>query len=89
MVEFLYGIAVCSCWGVSLFFAKYWRETRDRFFLLFALAFATLSVTWLLLIVYQPAAEFRHLIYLWRLVAFALIIAAIWDKNSATRSRRR
>jgi hypothetical protein len=81
MITFLYGIAVCSTTGVSLFFLKYWRETGDRFFLLFAAAFAALGVNWLLLVVYSPTAEYRHLVYMWRLLGFALILAAIWDKN--------
>ena len=81
MIDFVYGIAVCSCWGASVFFVKYWRETHDRFFLLFALAFLALSLNWSLLAVSHPAAESRHLLYVWRLVGFAFIIAAIWDKN--------
>jgi hypothetical protein len=81
MNDFMYGIAVCSSAGASLFFLKYWRETRDRLFLLFAAAFVALSVNWLLLVVALPAAEYRHLVYMWRLAAFALILVAIWDKN--------
>ena len=81
MGDFLYGIAVCGAGGASLFFLRYWRQTRDRFFLFFAAAFAALAVNWLLLVVYHPSVEYRHLFYVWRLLAFGLILTAIWDKN--------
>ena len=83
MIDFLYGIVVCSCWGVTIFFLKYWRDTRDRFFLFFALAFAALSLNWLLLVVHHPPVESRHLFYVWRMIGFAFILAAIWEKNRA------
>jgi hypothetical protein len=81
VIDFLNGVAVCGSWGAAVFFLRYWRETHDRFFLLFAAAFVALSVNWLLLVFLQPAAEFRHLVYLWRLGGFLLILAAILDKN--------
>jgi hypothetical protein len=81
MNDFLNGVAVCGAWAAAVFFLRYWRETRDRFFLLFAAAFAALSVNWLIIVLLDPSAEFRHLVYLWRLGGFVLIIAAILDKN--------
>ena len=86
MIDFLNGIAVGGCWGAGVFFLRYWRETGDRFFLFFTAAFLALSVNWLLLVIYQPTAEARHLVYIWRLLGFALILAAIWDKNRSQRS---
>jgi hypothetical protein len=81
VAEFLYGIAVCSAGGASVFFLKYWRATTDRFFLFFAAAFASLAVNWSLLAVYHPAGDYRYLVYLWRLLGFGFILTAIWDKN--------
>ena len=81
MGDFLYGIAVCGAGGASLFFLKYLGETRDRLFLFFAGAFAALAVDWVLLAVYHPEGEYRHLFYICRLLAFGLILAGIWDKN--------
>ncbi|HVL70015.1 MAG TPA: DUF5985 family protein [Vicinamibacterales bacterium] len=81
MHGFLIGIATCSCWGITAFFLKFWVETRDRFFLLFAAAFAVLSINWLLLGLWQPTGETRPFFYLLRLLAFGLIIAAVWEKN--------
>ena len=38
MSEFLVGIATCASWGVAAFFFRFWTDTRDRFFALFATA---------------------------------------------------
>lgn len=84
---FLTGIATCSCWGIMVFFLRFWVDSRDRFFLLFAAAFGVLSVNWLLLSVWQPTGETRPFFYLLRLLAFLLIIAAVWDKNRPRRHR--
>lgn len=81
MYQFLNGVAATSCWGAAFFFLRFWKTTRDRFFLLFALAFCTLSIAWVLPSVWAPTEETRPLVYSTRLAAFLLIIAAIWDKN--------
>ena len=86
MSEFLVGIATCASWGVAAFFFRFWTDTRDRFFALFATAFVILSVNWLLVALLQPPSESRPFFYLLRLAAFGLIIAAVIDKN---RPRRR
>ena len=39
MVTFLHGAAAMGCLTAGLFFLKFWRETHDRLFLMFALAF--------------------------------------------------
>ncbi len=85
MNNFLAGAAWAGSLGASLFFLRFWRETGDRFFAIFALAFLVLSVNWFTMTWLAPAPESRHIFYLVRLVAFVLIIAAIVDKN---RSRR-
>lgn len=88
MVDFLNGIATAGSLAVGLFFLRLWQETRDRFFVLFGLAFWMLALTWLALALAEPASEHRHFFYTGRLVAFLLIIAAIVDKNrSSNRSR--
>jgi hypothetical protein len=81
VVNFLYGVAVCGAWAIAAFFLRYWRDTGDRFFLLFAMAFVLLSVDWMSIVALRPAADVRHLTYLWRLAAFVMIGGAIWDKN--------
>ena len=68
---------------VALFFFRYWRQTRDRLFLMFAAGFLTFAVSRLILALLDEGAEGRVFVYLLRLLAFALILAAIIDKNRA------
>lgn len=89
MIDFLNGVAMAASLGVGLFFLRMWRESRDRFFALFGLAFWILAVNWLVLVWASPASEHRHYVYAIRLVAFLVIIAAIADKNRAGRRPER
>jgi hypothetical protein len=81
--EFLTGIAAAGSLGVGLLFFRLWRETSDRFFAFFGVAFWALALNWFLLALATPASEHRHYFYVARLVAFLLIIVAIVDKNRA------
>ena len=85
MQEFLDGATALACCAIALFFLRFWRETRDRFFALFAAAFWVLAADWVALALVNPTDETRHLFYLARLIAFGLIIAAIIDKNRQAR----
>jgi uncharacterized membrane protein HdeD (DUF308 family) len=66
---------------VGLFFLRSWRDTRDRFFLFFALAFAVEGVNRVALGLTDPSQEDEPYFYLVRLFSFLLILAAIVDKN--------
>jgi hypothetical protein len=68
---------------VGLFFLRFWRETRDRLFLIFAIAFWILGGQRLALVLTGQTAETGTGLYLVRLFAFLLILAAIIDKNRA------
>ena len=81
------GATACGNWVVGLFFLKFWKQTRDRFFLLFAVAFWLLAANRVALAVVGGASEQLEVIYLVRLVAFLLIIVAIVDKNRAAAPR--
>ena len=85
MGEFLAGIATCASWGAAAFFVRFWRETGDRFYALFAIAFLILSLNWMLVAVVHPSAESSPFFYLLRLAAFTLIILAVVDKNRPRR----
>jgi len=82
-VAFLSGASVLASGAIALFFLRYWRETHDRFFLFFAVAFAIFMVNRTLLTVLDDASEGLPLIYLARAFAFGLIVLAILDKNRA------
>jgi hypothetical protein len=83
MKEMLLGAVMMTSAVVALFFFKFWRQTRDRFFLLFAAAFAIDAVARLLLALLPYSSELEPLFYTPRLVMFGLIILAIVEKNRA------
>jgi hypothetical protein len=77
----LWGALATTCGVAGLFFLKFWRVSKDRFFLFFLLAFWVLSLNWIVLIVEQPILESRQDAYIIRLLAFVLIIIGVIDKN--------
>jgi len=81
MEEFLMGaIAMSSC-IVALFFLRFWRDTGDRLFAIFASAFVLLAITRIGLALSNEQME-GHTHWYWvRLAAFLLILFAIIDKN--------
>ena len=68
----------------GLFFLRFWRETRDRLFLIFAGAFCVLGLQRLALVFSRDMVEEHTGLYLVRLFAFLLILGAIVDKNRST-----
>ena len=85
--DMIWAMTAMASYGVGAFFLRFWRQTRDRFFALLSLAFALLGLNWTVLAVYNPLMESRHLVYLIRLAAFVLIIAAIVEKNRGGKKR--
>jgi hypothetical protein len=75
------GAAAMASFAVTLFFLKFWRQTLDNLFLLFALAFALDSAIRIVLGLTTISAEIEPMFYLARLLSFFLIIAAIVHKN--------
>ncbi len=78
---FVHGMVTLACFVVGLKFLKFWRVSRDRFFVWFAAAFWTFSLGWALRAFVPTASEHGYLVYLPRLLGFLLIIFAIVDKN--------
>jgi len=67
--------------ALSVFFLKFWRRTRDSFFLLFSAAFAIDAASRFALGI-SPASDTTEPIYFFpRLVMFGLIAIAIVGKN--------
>jgi hypothetical protein len=81
MISFLYGAGAMGCAVIGLFFWRFWRQSTDRLFLIFALAFWILALDRAALGVMAAAEEWRAYIFLLRLGAFCLIIYGIVDKN--------
>ncbi len=78
---FFRGATVMGCAMAALYFFRFWRQSLDRFFLLFASAFVIFCVDYSILGLVGPATEWRVYIFGFRLIAFALILAAIGLKN--------
>jgi hypothetical protein len=81
MEEFIMGAIASASGIVALFFLRFWRDTGDRLFALFSLAFALLGSTRLALVLLRDNVEPLTYIYWVRLTAFLIILAAIVDKN--------
>ena len=77
LYDFLSGAA-------SFGFLVFWRRTRDELFIAFALAFALLGVVQATLALANIPTEERAPIYLFRLLAFVIILFAIFRKNRAS-----
>jgi hypothetical protein len=81
LTPFLSGAICMGFLVISLYFVRFWKKTRDRLFLFFAAAFV-------LLLVESAVRSFAAMdtasapgVYLIRLLAFVMLIAAIVDKN--------
>jgi hypothetical protein len=81
VIAALQVMAATAGWIAGLFFVRFWRDTADRLFLMFGIAFWLLSASWLVLAILDPTDETRPYAYAMRLVAFGLIIVATIDKN--------
>lgn len=81
LAAILSGAVAMASFATMLFFVKFWRQTSDVFFLLFALAFAIDAVSRAALGLTHISNELEPIFYLLRLAMFALIIAAITVKN--------
>jgi hypothetical protein len=78
---FVMGAIAMASVVAALFFLRFWRDTGDRLFLIFAAAFFLLAATRIGLALSQVQQE-GHTHWYWvRLVAFVLILIAIVDKN--------
>ncbi len=86
-MSFLQG-AIAMCFALAgLFFLRFWRDTRDRLFLLFAASFWLQALTRVgLSLIGQP--DERTYWYVVRLIAFLLIVVAIVMKNVGSEAGR-
>lgn len=85
LFDFLSGAICLGFLCAGLFFLRFWRRTHDGLFLAFAIAFALLGMGQAVQALANIADEERSYVFLIRLVAFTLIIVAIFRKNRATR----
>ncbi|MEO8464458.1 MAG: DUF5985 family protein [Gammaproteobacteria bacterium] len=77
----LIGVIFTASLITSAFFVKYWRATRDQLFLAFAIAIALEGLTRVFTLFTATSYEGAPLIYVARLIAYLIILTAIFRKN--------
>lgn len=75
-----FGFLICG-----LLFLRSWRRTDDPLFLAFSVAFALLGVGQAIHALANIPTEERGPLFLVRLVAFVIILVAIYRKNRIAR----
>jgi len=83
MIEFLSGMVAMAHLVISVFFLRFWRNTRDRLFLFFAIAFALFALNQAAAIALADSEESVGYTYILRVLGFIVIIVAIVDKNAS------
>jgi len=81
MEQLLMGAIAAGSVLAGLFFFRFWHQTRDRFFLWFALSFWLEAGNRAALGLLVGAQEDGPVFYGLRVVAYGLILLAIWQKN--------
>ena len=83
MRSLINGAIAMGSFVIGLFFLRFYRQRRDVLFALFGAAFWLMAVNHAALGLSAATAETQVLLYVLRLLAFVLIIAAIVQKNRA------
>jgi hypothetical protein len=84
MIEgFLLGVIVTASITAGGIFVRFWRRTGDRLFLAFGAAFIIEGLNRIGFLMLARPNEGTPGIYIVRLLAFSLILAAIVSKNLA------
>ena len=79
--SFLSGLITMGFLIAALFFFRFWKRTQDALFITFGFAFLLLALNQGLIGLSDVTGEERSLLYIPRLAAFGLLIAAIVGKN--------
>ncbi len=78
---FLVGVIAMACIIAALFFLRFWKDTRDPFFLAFALSFTIEGVARSTVLFLPEPHEGSPWMYLLRLLSYVIILFAIVRKN--------
>ncbi len=82
MIEsFLLGVIATASVTAGVFFLRFWKDTRDSFFLAFAASFIIEGLNRVTVLFLPRPNEGSPWIYLVRMIAFLLILFAILRKN--------
>jgi hypothetical protein len=80
-LDFLRGATMMAELGIAVFLFKYWKETSDRLFIFFSVAFVILAISQKVVFIFGDRGEFAPYAYYMRLAAFILILLGILEKN--------
>jgi hypothetical protein len=81
MQPLLIGAIAIAAWFVALIFFRFYRQTRDRFFIYFGWAFILEGAHRIPQAFHSGPSDDEPLVYMVRLLAYLLILYAIWQKN--------
>jgi uncharacterized membrane protein HdeD (DUF308 family) len=84
--QFLLGAIAALSIVAGIVFVRSWRQTHDRLFLFFGLAFLIEGVNRTALALSGDPREGDPFYYVVRAGTFVLILYAIWDKNRTSDS---
>jgi uncharacterized membrane protein HdeD (DUF308 family) len=85
VTDLVTGMIAMASLIIGLYFLRFWRNTKDRFFLYFALSFGIEGVHRIVTTLTFDEHEDSPLHYLVRLLAYGLILWAILEKNLPSR----
>jgi hypothetical protein len=81
LVALLDGAVAMGCAVIGAFFFRFWRQSSDRLFLFFALAFGILALDYVLMGLLGSSPEWRVPVFTVRLAGFLVILMGIIEKN--------
>jgi hypothetical protein len=81
MISLISGALVMGYFVAGLFFLRFWKETADRLFGIFGFAFLLLGAQRVALVFVVFEGDSATWLYAVRLLAFLLMLYAIYDKN--------
>lgn len=81
MNDLLQGAVIVASLTIGLFFLRFWKSTRDRFFLFFCLSFWIEAGSRIYFQVPTNQMEDTPHYFLLRLFSYSLILIAVLDKN--------
>jgi hypothetical protein len=83
MTSFLSGMITSGFLIAALFFFRFWRRTSDSLFVIFGISFLLFAIGQSISVSFDFLQDDKTLVYVVRLIGFALLLVAIARKNLA------
>lgn len=83
MAGFLSGMITAGFLVAALFFFRFWTRTGDSLFAIFGIAFLLFALGQAISVTFDFLQDDKTLVYVLRLLGFALLLVAIARKNLA------